>query len=212
MNMPIESFKENGFCIVKNAISSELRDFVTQYALFDEMQSDGYRDKQVPNAYAKYGDPAMESMLLHLKTVLEENTGLTLHPTYSYYRVYKAGDVLKEHTDRPACEISVTVCFNFDYKELNGKYDWPIWMVDSPCVMEPGDGVIYHGCELNHWRDQFEVPNDAWHVQAFFHYVDANGPYADRQFDTRPFVGYKSQTAKPMSQITSNKKYITFTE
>ena len=33
------TFKEKGYCIVKDAVSTELRDFLTQYALFDEMQS-----------------------------------------------------------------------------------------------------------------------------------------------------------------------------
>jgi hypothetical protein len=207
-------FNDVGYVFVKDILDKEIVVLASQYALFDQIQNfqpEG-SDAQIPGTHSQYADPLMESLLLKLHPVIEEHTGLTLYPTYSYYRVYKSGDILKEHTDRPSCEISVTVCFNFDYKELNGKYDWPIWMVDSPCIMEPGDGVIYHGCELNHWRDKFEVPHDAWHVQAFFHYVDTNGPHADCQFDTRPFIGYKPQTAKLMTQITSNKRYITFTE
>jgi len=208
-------FNDTRYVFIKDILDKEIVALASQYALFDQIQNfqpESGPDAQIPGTHSQYADPLMESLLLKLHPIIEENTGLTLYPTYSYYRVYKSGDVLAEHTDRPECEISVTVCFNFDYKELNGKYDWPIWMVDSPCVMEPGDGVIYHGCELNHWRDKFEVPNNAWHVQAFFHYVDANGPYADRLFDARPFIGYKPQTAKPMSQTISNKKYITFTE
>jgi len=207
-------FNDTGYVFIKDILDKEIVALTSQYALFDQIQNFQPESlgAQIPGTHSQYADPLMESLLLKLHPVIEEHTGLALHPTYSYYRVYKSGDILKEHTDRPACEISVTVCFNFDYKELNGKYDWPIWMVDSPCVMEPGDGVIYHGCDLNHWRDKFEVPHDAWHVQAFFHYVNANGPNANCQFDTRPFIGYKTQSTKPMSQISSNKKYITFTE
>ena len=208
-------FNDTRYVFIKDILDKEIVDLGSQYALFDQIQNfqpESGAGAQTPGTHSQYADPLMEALLLKLHPIVEENTGLALHPTYSYYRVYKSGDILTEHTDRPACEISVTVCFNFDYKELNGKYDWPIWMIDSPCVMAPGDGVIYHGCELNHWRDKFEVPHDSWHVQAFFHYVDANGPYADCQFDTRPFIGYKPQTAKLMSQAISNKKYITFTE
>lgn len=208
-------FNDAGYVFVKDILDKEIVTLASQYALFDQIQNfqpESGANAQTPGTHSQYADPLMESLLLKLHPIIEKHTGLTLHPTYSYYRVYKSGDILKEHTDRPACEISVTVCFNFDYKELNGKYDWPIWMIDSPCVMEPGDGVIYHGCELNHWRDKFEVPEDAWHVQAFFHYVDANGPNSNCQFDARPFIGYKPQSAKPMSQAISNKKYITFTE
>ena len=206
--MPIESFKENGFCIVKNAISSELRDFVTQYALFDEMQSDGYRDKQVPNAYAKYGDPAMESMLLYLKTVLEENTGLTLHPTYSYYRVYRDGDVLLPHKDRESCEISATMCLNYNYDDTN--FDWPIFIDGNKVVLKPGDLAIYRGCDLSHWRDQFKHTDDVWHVQGFFHFVDANGPCAEFKYDKRNSIGEVKRPVNTSNVL--NRSYISYTK
>jgi hypothetical protein len=51
-----KQFKDKGYCVVKGAISPELRDFVTQYALFDEMQNQTEGDAQVPNAYSKYAD------------------------------------------------------------------------------------------------------------------------------------------------------------
>lgn len=210
-----QTFNDTQYIVVKELLDKEIVHLASQYALFDQIQNfqAEYGAKaQVPGTHSQYADPLMESLLLKLQPQIEEYTGLSLHPTYSYYRVYKSGDILKEHTDRDSCEISVTVCFNFDYKELNGIYDWPIWMVDSPCVMEPGDAVIYRGCDLNHWRDRFEVPSDAWHIQAFFHYVDANGKRASNRFDGRPFIGYKLQNVKSKLLIPNNKKYVTFTE
>ena len=41
--------------------------------------------------------------------------------------------------------------------------------------MEPGDGVIYRGCEVEHWREAFNAPEGAWQTQVFLHYVDKNG-------------------------------------
>ena len=41
---------------------------------------------------------------------MEELTGIELWATYAFYRVYKQGDILKHHTDRPACEVSATIC------------------------------------------------------------------------------------------------------
>jgi hypothetical protein len=187
--MNAEKFKQNGYCIVRNAISAELRDFVTQYALFDEMQDfspEGF-GTQVENAHSKYADPAMESMLIHLHKIMEENTGLSLHPTYSYYRVYRNGDDLKIHKDRPSCEISTTLCFNYSYDKE--KYSWPIYMAGNCVELHPGDMVIYRGCDLDHWREEFNYPEDAWHVQGFFHYVDANGPFADFKYDKRNIIG-----------------------
>jgi len=188
-------FNKDGYCIVKSAISNELRDFVTQYALFDEMQ-DFFPEGTiltpdaigVPAAHSKYCDPAMESMFLILQSVVEKNTGLTLYPTYSYFRVYRKGDSLKKHTDRKACEISSTICFNYSYDD--NTYNWPIFIDNNPVTLSPGDLAIYKGCDLYHWREEFTPPDeDDWQVQAFFHFVDANGPYAEWKYDKRNSIG-----------------------
>jgi len=189
MNTNIETFKKNGYCLVKSVISDELRNFITQYGLFDELQNFTLDLGQVPGAHAKYLDPAMESLLLVLLDVMQQNTGLTLHPTYSYFRVYRAGQELKPHTDRQSCEISATLCFNFSYDPE--KYTWPIFMDGNRIDMAPGEMAIYKGIDLTHWREKFTPPNgqDDWHVQGFFHYVDANGPYAEYKFDQRAHIG-----------------------
>lgn len=201
-----EIFKEKGYCVVENAISNELRDFITQYALFDEMQnfsSESMQGRaQVPNAHSKYGDPAMESTLLVLHETMEKNTGLSLYPTYSYYRVYRNGDDLKLHRDRPSCEISCTLCFNYNYDDT--KYQWPIFMDESRVVLKPGDMVIYRGCDLDHWRKPLVYDENIWHVQGFFHYVDANGPYADYKYDNRNSIGELKNSTR------INKPYINY--
>jgi len=188
MNTNIENFKKNGYCLVKSVISDELRNFVTQYGLFDELQDFTLDLGQVPGAHAKFLDPAMESLLLVLLDTMQQNTGLTLHPTYSYFRVYRAGQELKPHIDRQSCEISATLCFNFSYDPE--KYTWPIFMDGNRIDMTPGEMAIYKGIELTHWREKFTPPDEQdWHVQGFFHYVDVNGPYAEYKFDKRAHIG-----------------------
>lgn len=182
----IEFFHNNGYCVVKSGISDDARDILTQYALFDEMQDFTPDGLQVPNAHAKYGNPAMEAVLLHLQTVLEKNTGLTLFPTYSFYRVYRYGDKLEAHVDRESCEISATLCFNHSYNRE--QYIWPIYVETEKIDLHPGDMMIYKGCEVAHMRKSFEMIDD-WQVQGFFHYVDANGPYAEYKFDKRATIG-----------------------
>lgn len=204
MKKNIETFKKNGYCVVRNAIPEEIKNFVTQYALFDEMQNFQEGDSQVPNAYSSYADPAMETILINLQKVMEENTGLSLHPTYSYYRVYRNGDVLVPHSDRESCEISATMCLNYSYDDE--KFMWPIYMAGNRVDLYPGDMVIYRGCDLEHWREPLRCDEDVWHVQAFFHYVDANGPNAEWKFDKREMIG-----ATKTKRI-SYPDYITFTK
>ena len=211
MNENMKMFQSQGYCIVQSAISDNLRDFITQYALFDEMQNFSPEKNintgggQVPEAHSVYADPAMESMLLVLHSIMEENTGLKLLPTYSYYRVYRNGDKLEKHKDRESCEISCTLCFNYNYNDL--EFRWPIFIEGNPVKLEPGDMVVYRGCELDHWREPLVCDNDAWQVQGFFHYVDANGPFSNFVFDQRSSLGVKNRTLENVS----TKSYIQYT-
>jgi hypothetical protein len=203
----VKYFKEHGYCIIKSAISKEMADFITQYSLFDEIQNYTPDTQQVVDAHARYADPAMETMLLKLKSLMEENTGLSLYPTYSFYRVYRNGDELAPHTDRPSCEISATMCFNYSYDD--NKFSWPIFMDGNEVTLSPGDLVIYKGCDLAHWREKLIHSDSVWHVQGFFHYVNANGPYAEFKYDKRNSIG--EVTKSDISSNASNKSYISYT-
>ena len=180
-------FKDKKYSIIRKALSKELCDFVTQYALFDEMQDFQTDGGQVPNAHAKYADPAMETILLHLQPIMEKATGLKLYPTYSFYRVYRNGDSLEPHKDRPSCEISCTLCFNYSYSD--SEYSWPIFISGKKIELGPGDLAIYRGIELEHWREPLENKKNVWHIQGFFHYVDINGPYSEWKWDKRNSIG-----------------------
>ena len=199
--MSVKEFKEKGYILVKNAINPELRDIITQYALFDEMQDFNPDSVQVIGAHSKYADPLMESILLHLLPLMEKHTGLKLYPTYSFYRVYRNGDILEPHKDRPSCEISTTVCFNYSYDD--SQYTWPIIMDGNKVEMKPGDIVVYRGVDLEHSRDKFDPPGDDWHVQAFLHYVNADGEYYEWKNDKRESIGQEKK-------IKQQKEYIQY--
>jgi hypothetical protein len=182
-------FKQDGFAIVKNMVNPNVVDAVTKYALLREAYSFNEDSKQVVGAHCEYSDFLMESLLIQYKPMVEWATGLSLLPTYSFYRVYRRGQKLIPHTDRPSCEISVTVSYGFDYK---GKdYKWPIFMNGTPLFLEPGDGAIYRGCDIEHWREPLDVPQNSYHVQCFYHYVDANGPFAEYAYDKKEFSHLK---------------------
>jgi hypothetical protein len=212
----VEQFKTKGYVYIKNAIDDSLVNLVSNYSLIDEQQNYSLEEGphcQIHNSHSSYGDPLMESLLLQMLPLMEENTGLTLHPTYSYYRVYRPGAELLSHTDRPSCEVSTTITFKFDYREQNDLYSWPIYMEGNVCNMNPGDLVIYRGCDLEHWRDKFTAPEGSYHIQAFLHYVDANGPFSDYKWDRRPSIGFLKTSKKTQIKSTNIiKSYITYTD
>jgi hypothetical protein len=108
----------------------------------------------------------MESLMINKLDLMQKETNLELLPTYAFWRMYTLNADLKKHTDRESCEISVTVMIGSDGTK------WPIYMNGNKIELEEGDAVIYLGCELEHWREEFKGD---WHAQTFLHYVDKNG-------------------------------------
>ena len=197
------SFKKNKYKVLKQAISPELAKFVYSYFLnkknaarflFDEKYLSPFNteygvwnDEQVPNTYSHYSDMAMETLLQTLNPKMESETGLKLYPTYSYARIYKKGDVLVRHKDRYSCEVSTTL-------NLGGE-SWPIYLDPTgkegqagiKINLKPGDMLIYSGCDLEHWREDFTGKDCG---QVFLHYNKTNSKNAKENYlDKRPILG-----------------------
>ena len=105
---------------------------------------------------------------------VEQESGLKLYPTYSYWRYYVFGATLDNHSDRPSCEISVSACIK--------KYDdWPFIIENNIFELQEGDGILYAGCDHKHGRPGVYKGNGM--AQVFFHYVNKLGPYKDYAYD-----------------------------
>lgn len=103
-------FRVKGYVALPRMIAPALADFFWSYVhtKFASMLLTT-QDQQVPHTPAAYGDPAFDGLLEYLRPQIERRSSVALYPTYSYFRLYKRGDVLKRHRDRPACEISVSL-------------------------------------------------------------------------------------------------------
>jgi len=197
------SFKKNKYTVLKKAISKEMADFIYSYflnkrsvaaVLFNEKYISPFTeyfgvwtDAQVPNTYSHYADIAMETLLQKVKPIMEKHTKLKLSETYSYARIYKKGDVLTRHKDRYSCEISTTL-------NLGGD-PWPIYLDPTgkkgqagiKINLDPGDMLIYSGCDLEHWREEFKGKDCG---QVFLHYNKAGSKMAkENALDKRPLIG-----------------------
>ena len=209
------SFQENKYQVIEKAISYELANFIFNYFMlkrdavgwmyknnitYDTGLLGTWTDKQIPNTFSCYADPVMETLLMKVLPVMKQHTNLDLIPTYSYARIYKKGDKLRRHSDRPSCEISTTL-------NLGGD-PWPIFIdgtgtkavinefreIHKPnapegtkILLEVGDMLVYSGCELEHWREPLEGNVCG---QVFLHYNHVNGPFAEKnRFDRRPMLG-----------------------
>ena len=209
-------FEDKKYTVIKNAISFELANFAFNYLLLKReavawMHKNNYiseftpgfgtwKDKQVPNTYSIYGDTFMETLMMKVLPIMQQRTDMNLIPCYTYTRIYKKGDILKRHSDRPSCEISTTLHLGGDpwtifldptgqktvideYKQIH-KPNAPKGI---PVDLEVGDMLVYSGCELEHWREPFEGDNCA---QVFLHYNNIDGPFGTQnKFDKRPLLG-----------------------
>lgn len=187
-------FERRGYTVLREVVHGSALQVLLGYTLAFAKNKDAPGDNLVPGTPAGYGQPLMEILLQQVLPKVESATGRALFPTYSYFRVYKHGDVLKPHKDRAACEISLSLCLG-----SNDGVEWPLQVRGPEGVaappLRPGDGVIYKGTEIEHWREAF---TGEWASQVFLHYVDRSGPHAEWRYDKRPSLGAAPSGARPI--------------
>ena len=212
-------FKKNRYAVIRNAISKDLALFIYNYILMKKQVYDtclearyispfetilGHYEndhEQIPNTFSFYSDVVAETLMLKCQPIMEKTTGLKLFPAYTYGRVYKKGDELKKHKDRFSCEISTTMNIGGD--------KWPIYLEPNPTIghfengvyqrskskgikvdLNPGDMLVYRGCDLEHWRNKFKGKEN---VQIFLHYNNQKTANAKLNiFDRRQHLGLPS--------------------
>lgn len=188
MQTPAEYFNKHRYVNLSGVLSEEYCKKLCDY-MFD-LHEKGFlfKDEQCPLSDSIYGDPEFDNLLDKLAQPIGEHIGLKLLPTYTYARIYRKGEVLKNHRDRPSCEISGTMTLGYD-----GTSVWPIYFGSNPddtvgkrIDLGIGDLLMYRGEELPHWRPEFK---GEWQIQVFFHYVNADGPHKDYIYDQRPQLG-----------------------
>ncbi len=139
--------------------------------------------------------PPMAAFLWGLTPRATQVAGCELIPAYAYFRIYQKGDVCRVHSDRQACEHSLSLTV-----ELGDNIPWALSLekrrLDAPLAaidedfgaeafsslpMSAGDAVMYRG--VNHRHGRLDPNPNSWSAHLFFHWVDAAGPYVDHAFD-----------------------------
>jgi hypothetical protein len=172
--------EQNNYLFIPNLISNyESKKLARDFKKYcDETQSCG--DAQVPNSHAEYNFIGFLELLCEKTPEVSKFLEEKVLPTYVYGRVYRNGNILDKHTDRDACEISLTL-------HLDGDKDWPIYIKkpngeEVELILRAGDAMMYLGCEAEHWRNKFEGEE---YVQVFLHYVRSRGSRSWATFDKK---------------------------
>ena len=174
---------DNNFLYIPGFLSAQEADNLAEWMFISERNGELSKDTRWEeyNLFAYVAKDALPFVKLLVKKLpqVSKLCGVDVLPTYSYAVIYKNNSELIRHTDRDACEISLTV-------NLQKDEDWPI-CVKTPsgnevCTeLNRGDAVMYLGCITEHWRpNSYKGQN---FVQTFLHYVNADGPRACTFFD-----------------------------
>ena len=171
-------------------------------------------EQQVEGSLARYWHPQYRTIHSGIRKKIEKEIGRKLYNTYFYDRYYFPGQALTKHADRDACEISVSIHISTNLPD-NLK-DWP-FKIKTPdtytdkkksqvlvpgeeraAILNPGDGLLYKGCERPHWRDPMpgtplgkkskklfgkKPQQEYYYHQIFFHYVLQDGIRAHCAWD-----------------------------
>jgi hypothetical protein len=173
---PSQHFEHDKYVVLKDLVSAPEAALTSRSA--EKTVETGLTqsgDDQVRGTPCRYGDPMMDGLVVRLLPAIEQFSGLTLFPTYSYFRVYKHEDALERHIDRQSCEISLSMCLGYIARD-----PWPMW-IEGPdgttCVsLATGDALVFRGLDRPHWREAIDGERQ---IQLSRHFVDRKGPPAE---------------------------------
>lgn len=173
---------ENNYLIIDNFIlPQQALSLYQSFKEYSKKEPNKFNyDEQCPKSLACYDYMYFVEMLVDKITYMTYLMEEPMLPTYSYARLYSYGETLEKHTDRPACEVSVTL-------NLGGDKDWEIFFTkpdgqEVSVILKPSQAVVYLGCKSIHWREKFEGTE---YAQVFLHYVRAKGENAIYYFDKK---------------------------
>ena len=221
-----ETFEKDGYIVLKDLWDPEelyhpVPELRGQLNYFDQNPEHFTHvpvEQQVEGSLARYWHPQYRKIHNGVRKKIEKEIGRKLHNTYYYDRYYFEGQPLTKHADRPACEISVSIHISTNLPD--DEKDWP-FKIKTPdtytdkkktsilvpgeersAVLNPGDGLLYKGCERPHWRDPMPTPRRRkrdkilhwinstlavppvyYYHQIFFHYVLQDGQRASNAWD-----------------------------
>ena len=147
---------------------------------------------------------ALEVHGRHYRPLLALHWGLTarvaerlemdLLPSFAWFRVYFEGDICRIHSDRPACEVSLSLLLgssdglpwslDIGTRPIADGYEITDDFGDEPFEsfdLGPGDAVLYFGSRRRHGR---LAPNpNRWSAHLFLQWVERGGAHAGEAFE-----------------------------
>jgi len=148
--------RASGFVVLRDLFSGVFAAAVRAY--YRRLETEGYLmggDQRRRGAPLLYDEPLLTFLGGQLAPVVSRVTGGRARSTFTYVRVYDHGAILGRHRDQPSCRWNVDLVVGGEPAPAR-RTAWPLW-IDGRRGPEPvrlglGDGVLYRGDRLQHWR------------------------------------------------------------
>jgi hypothetical protein len=166
-----EAFVQSEYAVIRKLVDLREISSLYEYTL-KNMTAGNLKDDQAVGSPSFYQDTEMIRLHKKLLPKIESLVQLKLYPTFCYYRTYRTGAILKAHKDRKTCQISVSL-------NLGQQGDvWDFWLIDRDenariITLNPGDALLYRGCNLTHGRGK--LVHADYVSQVFFFFISPNG-------------------------------------
>jgi hypothetical protein len=177
-----KDFRADGWCLLPALLPSAHAQSMVGY--LEALIAEGdwaFGDAQVSRRYGWHNEPVTRFFHHQFATIVSRIAGTAVRPSYCYASVYREGASLRPHLDREQCAYTLTLWIS---RRAGGgdAPPWPLWFRTDAgragVAPAAGDGVLFRGDELPHWREQ--PPPGGEGATLLFHYVatDFRGPLA----------------------------------
>ena len=164
---------EQRYCLLPAIMHSDQVAALARY--YDRIIASGnwtFGDAQVSHRYGWHNEPVARYYHHQLSAYVGEIAGVPVRPSYSYVSAYRGGRAsLRPHVDRKQCVYTISLWLRS--RESPAAEPWPLWLHSPQGIVavtqSAGDAILFHGCELPHWRDQ--PPPGGASTTLIFHYV-----------------------------------------
>jgi hypothetical protein len=182
------AFHKKGFVVVRNFVGKEtcalLKEFVDQQAPLEMIESTPHA---ATGSYGEYGTALGDALLKLLVPRVTAIVGKAVVPTFSFLRIYAAGEGLKTHRDRNACEICVSLNFaHWTDNKSDAPGSWPLFCNNEPVICRVADAILFDGIHVKHARSPLTGPNCGI---LMLHYVYSDSEHRDEERDRRDLLG-----------------------
>jgi hypothetical protein len=144
------------------------------YRYHTRMGTFPFGDEQSPGRYVCFEERVTRYMHRQMCRTISDVVGRVVVPSYNYLALYQGGASLDRHTDREACEYTVSLCIDATPDpRTHGAWPLHVQFPGAPVsyLQNIGDGLLFRGRYLPHWRDQ--LPPGYTSSSVLFHFVDA---------------------------------------